>query len=93
MRENGPLFQHRHFLHDKFLVNDESLQIHEHCHRHVSRILRSIAVYRRFYIVSEMHLGDFAHNVGQRIILNYTIVYDETIGCRIRGHVLLTFKV
>ena len=93
MRENGPLFQHRHFLHDKFLVNDESLQIHERWHRHVSRILRSIAVYRRFYIVSEMHLGDFAHNVGQRIILNYTIVYDETIGCCICGHVLLTFKV
>ncbi|KYN09579.1 hypothetical protein ALC57_18304 [Trachymyrmex cornetzi] len=30
MRENCPLFQHRHFLHDKFLVNDESLQIFGH---------------------------------------------------------------
>ncbi|KYN12749.1 hypothetical protein ALC57_15074 [Trachymyrmex cornetzi] len=35
MRENGPLFQHHHFLHDKFLVNDESLQIHERWHEHV----------------------------------------------------------
>ncbi|KYN20016.1 hypothetical protein ALC57_07637 [Trachymyrmex cornetzi] len=25
MRENGPLFQHRYFLHDKILINDESL--------------------------------------------------------------------
>ena len=91
MRENGPLFQHRHFLHDKFLVNDESLQIHERWHRHV--VENIVINYRRFYIVSEVHLGDFAHNVGQRIILNHTIVYDKTIGCRIRGHVLLTFKV
>ncbi|EGI69771.1 hypothetical protein G5I_01465 [Acromyrmex echinatior] len=35
MCENDPLFQHRHFLHDKFLVNDESLQIHERWHEHV----------------------------------------------------------
>ncbi|KYN26662.1 hypothetical protein ALC57_03971 [Trachymyrmex cornetzi] len=35
MRENGPLFQHRHFLHDKFLVNDEFLQIHKRWHEHV----------------------------------------------------------
>ena len=35
MRENGPLFQHRHFFHDKFLVNDETLQIHERWHGHV----------------------------------------------------------
>jgi len=35
VRENGLLFQHRHFLHDKFLVNDEFLQIHECWHGHV----------------------------------------------------------
>ncbi|KYN20093.1 hypothetical protein ALC57_07561 [Trachymyrmex cornetzi] len=35
MRENGPLFQHRYFLHDKFFVNDESLHIHERWHEHV----------------------------------------------------------
>jgi len=31
MCENSPLFQvqHRYFLHNKFFVNDESLQIHE----------------------------------------------------------------
>ena len=33
------------------------------------------------------------HNVGQWIILNHAIVYDETIGCCIYGHVLLIFKV
>jgi len=30
MRENGFPFQHCHFLHDKFLVNNESLQIQKH---------------------------------------------------------------
>ncbi|XP_018337471.1 PREDICTED: kelch-like protein 12 [Trachymyrmex septentrionalis] len=59
----------------------------------LSRRARSIAAYHRFYIVSEVHLGDFAHNVGQWIILNYAIVYDETIGLRYYGHVLLMFKV
>jgi len=37
MRENDFLFQHCHFLHDKFLVNDESLQIHECWHGHVEK--------------------------------------------------------
>jgi len=32
MCENSPLFQHRYFLHNKFFVNDESLQIHERWH-------------------------------------------------------------
>jgi len=35
MCENNPLFQHRYFLHNKFFVNDESLQIHERWHEHV----------------------------------------------------------
>ncbi|KYN12185.1 hypothetical protein ALC57_15651 [Trachymyrmex cornetzi] len=35
MRENSPLFQHRHFLHDKFLINEESLQIHERWYEHI----------------------------------------------------------
>jgi len=54
--------------------------------------LRSNAMYHRFYIMSEVRLGDFAHNVGQWIIPNHAIVY-ETTGCYICGHVLLTFKV
>jgi len=29
MRENDSFSQHRHFLHDKFLSNDKSLQIHK----------------------------------------------------------------
>ena len=86
MCENSPLFQH---LHNKFFVNDESLQIHERWHE---RVVEKIAIdcgrmrsntYRRFYIMSEVRLGDFAHNVGQWIILNH--VYDETIGCCIWG--------
>jgi len=63
IRENGPLFQHRHFLHEKFLVNDEFLQIHVGTDiSSKRRRLRSIATYHRFYIVSENHLGDFAQN-------------------------------
>jgi len=94
MCENSPLFQHRYFLHNKFFVNDEFLQIHEwaYCWEDCDR-LRSNATYRRFYIMSEVRLGDFAHNIGQWIILNHAIVYDKTIGCCIYGHVLLTFKV
>ena len=42
MCENGLLFQHHHFLHDKFLVNDESLQIYERWHEHVAE--KAIAV-------------------------------------------------
>jgi len=30
------VFQY-HFLRDKFLINDESLQIHEHWHEHVEK--------------------------------------------------------
>ena len=88
MRENDFLFQHCHFLHDKFLVNDESLQIHECWPGHVEKS----EVDCDFYIKSKVHLGDFAHNVGQWIILSYAIVYDETIGCYICGHILLAVK-
>ena len=62
MRENDPLFQHRHFLHNKFLVNDESLQIHECWHGHredCSRLRRTVD------FISKVHLGDFASNIGQ----------------------------
>jgi len=39
MCENGPLFQYFHyFLHNKFLVNDESLQIRERWHELVETI-------------------------------------------------------
>jgi len=89
MCENGSLFQHRHFLHDKLLVNDESLTdprtLARACCREDCGRLRSIVMYRRFYIMSEMHLSDFAHNVGQWNMLNHAIVYDETIGYCICG--------
>ena len=93
MRENGPLFQHCYFFHDKFLVNDEYLQIHECWYGHVvEKTAVNCGLYRRFYSMLEVHLSDFAHNVGQWIILNHAIVYDERIGCYIYGYVLLTFK-
>jgi len=40
----------------------------------------------------DIRLGNFAHNVGQRIILNHAIVYDETIRSDIHRHILLTLK-
>jgi len=45
-----------------------------------------------FYIMLKVYLGDFAHNVGQWIILSYVIVYDETIDCCICRHILLAVK-
>ena len=36
-------------------------------------------MYRRFYIMSEVRLDDFAHNVDQWIILNHAIVYYEAV--------------
>jgi len=89
MRENDLLF-HRHFLHDKFLVNNES------CCRSDGHVVEKIEIddwaiimYRRFLYHVE---GDFAHNVGQWIILSYAIVYDETIGCCICRHILLAIN-
>jgi len=84
MCENGPLFQHRYFLYDKFLVNDECLQIHKRWHEYVIEKIavdcgrmRRIFIRRRFYIMSEVYLGDFTHNVGQWIILNHAIAYNR----------------
>lgn len=52
-----------------------------------------------FYIVlncidgrKEMHLGDFAHNVGQRVVLDYAIIYDKIIRDDVHRHVLLGLK-
>jgi len=36
-----------------------------------------------------IHFDDFAHNVGQWIILNHVIMYDETIRSGIHRHILL----
>jgi len=45
MCESSPLFQHRYFLHNKFFVNDESLQISTNVGTSMLlRRLRSIAV-------------------------------------------------
>jgi len=71
MCENGPLFQHRYFLHDKFLVNDGSLQI-----------VGPSKLLRRLRIVDLYHVGDalgddFAHNVDQWIILNYACMMRQ----------------
>ena len=86
MCENGPLFQHRYFLHNKFIVNEESLQ-----NVGTSIVVEKIAancgrMWRRFYIMSEVRLSDFAHNVGQWIILNHAIVlWDNRLYLRARS--------
>jgi len=61
MCENSPLFQHRYFLHNKFFVFDESLQIHERWHEHVvEKIVIDCSRIRRIvdFIMSEVRLGD-----------------------------------
>ncbi|KAG5314838.1 GVQW3 protein, partial [Acromyrmex insinuator] len=58
VRENSPPFQHRYFLHDKFLVNDESLQIHERWHGHVvEKTATSIATTIRAIICGPSNCG------------------------------------
>jgi len=36
------------------------------------------------------HLGNFAHNVDQRIVLNHAIVYNETVRGGNHGYIFLT---
>jgi len=36
------------------------------------------------------HLGNFAHNVGQRIVLNHAIMYNKTVRGGIHRYILLT---
>jgi len=45
-------------------------------------------MHRRF--LYHLHLGNFAHNISQRIVLNYAIMYNETV----RGgiYILLTIE-
>jgi len=38
------------------------------------------------------HLGNFAHNVGQRIVLNYAIVHNEAVCGGIHGYIRLTIE-
>jgi len=38
------------------------------------------------------HLSNFAHNVGQRIVLNYAIVYNEAVCGGIYEFILLTIE-
>jgi len=42
MCENGPLFQHRYFFNDKFLVNDEYLQIHKHWYNYDEQFFKTV---------------------------------------------------
>jgi len=43
-----------------------------------SRRLRSISMHRTFLYHLQSHLGNFAHNIGQRIVLNHAIVSSIT---------------
>jgi len=38
------------------------------------------------------HLGNFAHNIGQRIVLNHANVYNEALRGGIHGYILLTIE-
>jgi len=38
------------------------------------------------------HLGNFAHNVDQRIVPNHAIVYNEAVCGGIHGYVFLTIE-
>ena len=42
MSKNGSLFQHRYFFNDKFLVNDESLQILKRCYDHDEQFFKIV---------------------------------------------------
>ena len=81
MRENGLLFQHRHFLHDKFLVNYKSLslQIHKCWYGHDEQFFEK-ASHSSFFSLFKVlntcwrcNLHDLVHYVGQRIIRGLAI--------------------
>jgi len=38
------------------------------------------------------HLSNFAHNIGQRIVLNHAIVYKEAVRGDIHEYILLTIE-
>jgi len=61
--------------------------------RKVTNLLNCPRILFPLYIVFwDNNLGDFAHNVGQRIILNHAIVYDETVRSGVHRHILLALK-
>jgi len=49
-------------------------------------------MHRRFLYHLQSHLGNFAHNIGQRVVLNHTIVYNETVRGGIHGYILLIIE-
>jgi len=83
MYENGLLFQHHYFFDDKFLVNNESLQIHKRSYN--ERFFKTV-LHLEFSLPFKIlntcwpcNLHNLAHIVGQRTVLDYTIVYDEVV--------------
>jgi len=40
----------------------------------------------------ESHLDNFAHNIGQRIVLNHAIAYNEAVRDSIHGYILFTIE-
>ena len=94
MCENSLLFQHHYFFDDLFsksFFNNESLQIHNRWYDHDEQFFRTVihsVVFLsllKFEILTDnihnpYNLHNLAHYIGQRTILDYTIVYDETIG-------------
>jgi len=85
------LFERSKFLHKKVSSNDETLQIHKYWYRH-DCVLEKTSMHRRFLYRFQLHFSNFAHNVGQRIVLNHAIVYNETLRGGIHGYILLTIE-
>jgi len=90
------LFESSKFLHNKVSFNEETLQIHKYWYRH-DCVLEKIAIdfdHRRFLYRLQSHLGNFAHNIDQRIILNhamvnimrqYTVVFMSTFSLQLNS--------
>jgi len=54
MRKNRSFSQHRHFLHDKFLSNDKSLQIYKHWYSHGERLFETVFDHKGSWILSHI---------------------------------------
>ena len=55
MRENSSFFQHRHFLHDKFLSNDKYLQTYKHWYSQwCKRLFEIVLNHKGFSILSHI---------------------------------------
>jgi len=79
------LFESSKFLHDKVSSNEEILQIHKYWYRHDCVEKTAVDFDISYIFISSsrkrmvLHLGNFAHNMSQRIVLNHAVVYNEAV--------------